>query len=584
MSHSHATTVSAQVLSTRWAVGIAGFSSIVVALVWLILPMGRFAGSGLLGTSVWAPDNLLNLSILEWGRKSLLGGHWNVFQWPPGFPVPNSLAGTENLLGWQWLYMPFRALGFTMVGAFNGSVIASFGVSGASAALLARSFGVSGRGAVVAGVTFALSSVRLAQLAEFQTLSACWLPLDLFLLHRYLGTGRNSYLVGLASTVVITTLSSIYYGIYFVLIGAIWIMLQSIRARRMLAFSSQRGLAIAALVVVTCMSPMAWVYVSFAHREGFRYPLTTYIDHSSSLIGFLHFPPWLALWQSSTFARSDGTFPGFMLIVAVLVAMLHRRRNNALPGMTLMILAFICIVFALGPVLKIHDYPARGGRIWLPGKTLTLIPGLREPSRWLACALVFLAPLVGWGVECLTAGLGTRWRTGLATILTLAVIVENWPSQRISTGSVRPPPPLSVSSAYRWLLDCHPRGASVELPTSDLKGFRVGVMSEYVYGAVTHGQPVVSYYAAHWLPELDSLQAAAEQLPSSDARAILEKRGVMRVILHGPLMSRSDYMSRSQRLRDAGYHVDFEGSDAIVFGWSTPVDSSASHGECTAHP
>jgi hypothetical protein len=82
-----------------------------LAVVWLIVPLHGARGSALLGSSIFFADDLLNLSILEWGSKAILGADKTVFGWPIGHPVRESLASTESLLGWQWLYLPLRAAG-----------------------------------------------------------------------------------------------------------------------------------------------------------------------------------------------------------------------------------------------------------------------------------------------------------------------------------------------------------------------------------------------------------------------------------------------------------------------------------------
>src|SRR5690348_9495399 len=68
----------------------------------------------LLGTSQWAPDNILDAGILEWGYRAL-ASHRSVFAWVAGYPLRESLAGTESLLGWQVFYTPFRLAGFGTV-------------------------------------------------------------------------------------------------------------------------------------------------------------------------------------------------------------------------------------------------------------------------------------------------------------------------------------------------------------------------------------------------------------------------------------------------------------------------------------
>ena len=132
-----------------------------IAVVFIVYPVGHRLGSVLLGT-VWFPhDAILNAGILEWGYRSLWSTDRHVFQWIAGFPLENSLALTENLIGWQWLYTPLRAAGVGTVGTYNVLLVASFLISGLTAMALARHLGADRYGAWVAGLIFAFTPFHL---------------------------------------------------------------------------------------------------------------------------------------------------------------------------------------------------------------------------------------------------------------------------------------------------------------------------------------------------------------------------------------------------------------------------------------
>ena len=549
------------------AVSVAGALSLLITFVWLVAPLGSSAGSALLGSSFYIPDDLLNLAILEWGRVSLVTGQWNVFQWPAGFPITNSLAGTETLLGWQWLYTPARAVGLSMVGAINLCVIVSFGISGAAAALMAGELGVPVRGTVVAGLVFALSPLHVGLMIQFQSLALCWLPLTFWSLHRFLVTEHRSYVYLLAFSVVLTSLSSMYYGIFSVLLGFLWIVIDAFSTRRLPNRAVRNGLFLAGALMLMTMLPVVLHYLQFARTQGFNYPLSQHVARSLSLVQLTQMPDWLVLGQVLPLGTKGGAFPGVVVLALAGAAILCRTEIGGRTVTLLAFLAAICVTLSLGPLLKVHDYPALGERVLLPGRLLVVIPGLRVPSRWLSCALVFVSPLAGWGAACLLARARPRMQRLLLAIVVTAFLAESWPSTRVAEDSAKPALPLALSGAYRWLHDVQPGGISVELPSADADGASNYVMSRYVYGAVGHGQPVVSYYASHQLPLLSELQAAAERLPSPDALALLKRSGVMRVILHKPLMKLSDYNNRTALLKGAAYRVEFDGNDAIVFGW-----------------
>ena len=92
-----------------WAAAIFAYTA--TAIADFVIPLGRHFGEKLLGTALFASDPILNAGILEWGYQSLWSPTRHVFEWNAGFPLHDSLAVTENLIGWQLFYTPLRAFG-----------------------------------------------------------------------------------------------------------------------------------------------------------------------------------------------------------------------------------------------------------------------------------------------------------------------------------------------------------------------------------------------------------------------------------------------------------------------------------------
>ncbi|HZO42714.1 MAG TPA: hypothetical protein VFE97_26090 [Methylomirabilota bacterium] len=113
-----------------------------------------------------------------------------------GFPLHNSLAATENLLGWQLFHMPLRWAGASVACAYNILLIASLVLSAIGASLFARGLGIRGEGAFLAGLIFAFVPFLLNHLLHLQTMAVCWAPFALFALDRFLDKGKGVDLVG----------------------------------------------------------------------------------------------------------------------------------------------------------------------------------------------------------------------------------------------------------------------------------------------------------------------------------------------------------------------------------------------------
>src|SRR4051812_5068898 len=110
------------------------------AMVWFVAPIASRFGRVLLGSAQYAPDAVLNAGVLEWVYGSVRSGR-SMFDWMAGYPLSNSLALTENLIGWQLFYLPLRVAGVGIVASYNVLLLLSFVISGLGAAALCRRFG-----------------------------------------------------------------------------------------------------------------------------------------------------------------------------------------------------------------------------------------------------------------------------------------------------------------------------------------------------------------------------------------------------------------------------------------------------------
>ena len=123
-------------LADGWPMAAAVY--FVTAIVYFAVPIWRTFDESLLGSMLFAPDNVLNAGILEWGYQAMRSSALHLFDWPAGYPQTNTLAGTENLIGWQAMFLPQRLLGLGVVTAYNVCVILSFVISGLAGNLVAR--------------------------------------------------------------------------------------------------------------------------------------------------------------------------------------------------------------------------------------------------------------------------------------------------------------------------------------------------------------------------------------------------------------------------------------------------------------
>src|SRR5438093_1097290 len=256
-----------------WAAATLTYAS---RAVWdFVIPLGRRFGEKLLGTALFAHDSIFNAGILEWGYRSLWSKSRRVFEWTAGFPLHDSLATTENLIGWQLFYTPLRLLGCGPVAAYNTLIVVSFVLSGLGAALLARRFGVERGGAVIAGFIFAFVPFHLNHVIHIQTMAVCYCPFALYFFDRFLSRTSLRATLGLAAFFLVTVLSGIYIGLFLLLVLALYAIVCWSLSRPPFRPQTAARLAGIALVCAGLLLPVALPYLRFGSEHGYRHPEET---------------------------------------------------------------------------------------------------------------------------------------------------------------------------------------------------------------------------------------------------------------------------------------------------------------------
>lgn len=547
-----------------------------------VLPLGKRFGEGLLGTALFAPDSILNAGILEWGYRSLWSPKRHIFEWTAGFPVHDSLATTENLIGWQIFYTPLRLASCGPVAAYNLLLVISFVLSGLGGAILARRLGADRLGAVIAGFVFAFVPFHLNHVIHIQTMAVCYCPFALFFLDRFLAEATVKNAIGLAAASLMTALSGVYFGLFLVLVLPLYAVLCWLLGRYHFHARTVEGLLGIGVACAVLLLPVVLPYVRFGSEHGHNHPQSTLVTLSLEALAPFTVPQWLAFWSHGPFKLGWGQTPAFPGVVASILALVflikrHSERQASQVKVALVILAFACFSLSLGPVLKIHaGYPSRFANWFpLPGRIFMSFSAIRWPMRILLFSFLFGALLAGLGFSALTRRLAPRMRVAAASLMLLLLFVEYRPKASYAAESVDIPPPLAMSDAYPFLAAEIDRGGVVELPDARPDGYRVPYLVQYAYGSAGHLRRVVDFHGAVYPAIVDNLLAAAERLPSEPARRTLVAWGVTRVVLHREPGFVDPWPLRRNAFVEAGYRVLYESRGATVFALDVAPNSSS---------
>ena len=524
--------------------------------------------------------------MLEWGYVSLISASRHFFDWTAGFPLSNTLAATEDLVGWQIFFAPLRMLGVGVPAAYNILMLGSLVISGVGAALLTRRLGADRAGGAAAGFIFAFAPFHLGHMIHLQTMGVCWSPFAILFLDRYLESRSLRNAAGLAAAFVLSALSVIYFGVFLALLLPVYAVLCWIFGRYKFSGRSVSGLALTGAISAIVLLPLIIPYARFAASYGYRHDLRSLTNFSMELLAPVRMPDWLGAWSWSPFVRRSAftnaqsysaAFPGVVALGLASYAIVvgRRARESRAIVWILVSLTIICYLLALGPTLRLVNLNASRFVSWIPmpGRVFILVPGIRWPMRVFFFALLGGALLSGLGLTALVRRVGPRIRTAVALGAVVLIAIEYRPAAWLAGRSVDAPAPMEISDAYPYLAGETDRGGVVELPVADATGWRTPMTTRYTYGSAGHLRRIVALHGNVMPPVIDSLMRAADLLPDSASSALLQKHGVTRVVVHPGLMPQGRSASLIAELRGAGYPVVFTGREDLVFA----LTSSGNH-------
>lgn len=478
---------------SRLTLVVLCYTALTIMVTWpLALGLGRDV-PGDLG------DSLLNMWILAWGADHAPGlftgaTSWQEF-WNAGifYPEPYSLALSEHLFAQVLQVAPVYALTGNIILGYNLIFLSTFVLSATGMYLLVRDLTGDWRAGAIAGLAFGFLPYRIAQVAHLQVLSAQWMPLSLWGIHRYIAHRSRRGLVGGAAALVLQNLSCGYYLLYFTPFVPLFVVQQLWVARRLKETRTWLALSAAGGITAAVTMPFLLPYLEVQGLYGFERSLAEVRTFSANVWSYATAAVPLLVWgrilRLHTGPEGE-TFLGVAALclaaVGVGAAAVHARRDaRALPPMPAARRA-VATVLALGvavqAVVVISTLLVGGFKLAWAGLSISA----SRPLRALTQAVVILAAL-------LAASPGTRVmaRTILASpvvffggLTVVAVWLSLGPVPAAGTDRL---PGLGL---YALLYDHVPGFTGVRVPAryAMVAGLFLSVMSGYGAAALARAR------------------------------------------------------------------------------------------------
>lgn len=390
-------------------------------------------------------DSFEYLRLGWWGRYALQNGlnpfYQSLFAYPDGF-----FSAT------QWaqplIYWPITLFGFFLnpVAAFNLWLLLLIVLSGMSAYILCRDLGLPTLPALVGGLIFTAYPAVQGHLSvgHVNPLSNYALPLVVLCLHRIIyREGGPRVAVAGAVALLILALGNFTFAVFgllpILLFGGLYLLLTD-RARirgvvlRNLLLMLVGGVVLIAPfylpLIAEALSPQRPAYLQETGQVRYSADLLSFIAPSPFTLWGRNLAPGYSQAVLGTNSAEGTAYVGLAATALTVIALIRQRRRVA----HWFVIALGCLVFSLGPLLKLGDRPVAystdgyQGYIVMPWgllQDLPLINVTRTPGRFNMTAGLMFGVLAAYGLAALLDRIRPNaLRIGLTAVLCGFVLFE----------------------------------------------------------------------------------------------------------------------------------------------------------------
>jgi hypothetical protein len=437
-------------------------------------------------------DPLLNTWILAWDGHALLTDPAHLFDANIFFPLKDTLAYSEHLLGTALPMLPILLISGEPVLAYNVAFLTSFTLSGFGLYLLALRYTRSRLAAFLAGLAFAFAPYRLSLIGHLSLLTIQWLPLALLHLDAFfqlalpppfshapspkigkgwgLGGGRADSgirarnLALFAFFFICQAATSWHLAVFTAFIVALYVLGNWLTRRAIFSLAALVRLGAAALTVALVMAPLILPYLRVLPELHKSRPWDTIVAFAATPTDYLAaYPANLFFGQLTAPFR---TRPGFV------------EEHTLFPGLLVSVLTAFSLMFfgkskpsqgglrpaqdEAGPSAELRTGPStlrRGsGQAWLRTSGARSVIGIFWIILVLSISLTFgpFLRLEGWGIAI---PMPYHLLRGLTPALSLMRVPPRWMMVGLFAMSLLLG--FSLTSIFAW---ARRKGRSVSLP------------------------------------------------------------------------------------------------------------------------
>jgi hypothetical protein len=477
-------------------------------------------------------DVFFNLWRLRWVAHALSTWPVNLFDANIFHPEEGVLAFSDAMLVQGLLAAPLLWAGTPPVLVHNVLLLGAIVASAVGIFVLARHVTGSAPGALVAAVIFAFAPYRFEHYMHMELQWTVWTPWAFWALQRTIETRSVRFGLTVGLLVTLQMASSIYYGLFLLILISTVGCVQLIPLRRQALVRCSRALLLAGMFAAAMTWLYSLPYSAAAARVGTRSPHDVETYSAQPRDYRVATPANLLYGSPDGGAPERRLFPGILPpLLAVLGLLLVPPTTVVLAFLIGLVLAFELSLGANGylyPVLYEHVGPLRG---------------LRVPARASVFFLLFLGVLAAQGTAALTRAMPSRVRRVVAAGACAVILLEYrvGPLQLV-------PYPNDAPPLYR-LLASLPPGIVIEFPAPrpDAPPYRD---PRYAYMSTFHWMPLLNGYSGFYPHSYLRRLVRLANFPDEESVASLRRENVRYVIVHEDGYATGERVRVVERLRE----------------------------------
>src|SRR5204862_1831587 len=207
-------------------------------------------------------DVFFNMWRLGWVAHALARSPAHLLDGNIFYPEPRTLTFSDAVLVESAFAAPLLWIGVPLVLVHNIVLLAGIVLSAAGMCVLVSELTGSGTAAITAGIVFAFVPYRFDHFMHLELQWTVWIPWTFWVLHKAFATAALRHAVLLGAFVTLQFMSSVYYGLFLVILLAVSALLLLCGTSVRDITSRVRALAIAGGTAAVLTAPYVIPYAT----------------------------------------------------------------------------------------------------------------------------------------------------------------------------------------------------------------------------------------------------------------------------------------------------------------------------------